>query len=135
MMPRYEGATEIALELNGDGIEVWITTTRPYMRFDSTDPDTREWLQRNGISYEGLIYDDDKYARLLDIVGKRRVIGVVEDLPEQYDRAEALGLAPIMVARNHNVNSRRSTVAGSLYVAARMLRDRAKGWREANGYS
>lgn len=84
------------------GTEVWIATTRPYMRLDNIDPDTREWLSRQNIEFNGLLYGDDKYEMLIDRVGKERIAFVLDDLPEQYDRAEALGLPVWQVKRTHN---------------------------------
>jgi hypothetical protein len=46
--------------LRAEGAEVWLTTTRPHDRFDRVDPDTREWCRRNGINFDGLLYDGDK---------------------------------------------------------------------------
>jgi hypothetical protein len=70
--------------------EIWITTTRPYLRLDQVDPDTRFWLERNGIKYDALLYDEDKYAVLLSSVGKDRVIAIVDDLREQLESAAEL---------------------------------------------
>lgn len=71
----------------GLGIEVWLTTTRPYLRLDNIDPDTRFWLNHHGIEFDGLLFDEDKYQVLADRVDKERVIAIVDDLPEQYDAA------------------------------------------------
>ena len=79
----------------GLGAEVWICTTRPYLRLDNVDPDTREWLRRNGIKYDALLFDpiggDNKYRELMRQAG-RRVACALEDLPEQAARAAAAGV-------------------------------------------
>lgn len=88
-MPAYRWASELA-----DGIahrhlepaEVWICTTRPYLRLDNIDPDTREWLRRNDIHYDGVIFDTlagkyTKYAELARQVGPRVAV-IMDDLPE-----------------------------------------------------
>lgn len=93
--PVLKGAGALVEGLQRAGVEVWITTTRPYNRFDSTDPDTRWWLEYHGIPYDHLLFDDDKYGQLHDIVGER-CIAVVEDLIGNYDRADNLGLNPIL---------------------------------------
>jgi hypothetical protein len=90
-MPCYPGAAELTTAIRRAGAEVWICTTRPYLRLDSIDPDTREWLRRNKIRYDGLLYGDDKYRELKRQVGWR-VAGVLEDLPELW--VEAQGLFP-----------------------------------------
>ena len=69
------------------GAEVWITTTRPYMRLDNIDPDTRFWLQRHGIKYDHLIYGDHKYEDLANQVDPERICFLIDDLAEQIDKA------------------------------------------------
>lgn len=88
-MPCYDGASELTTALRRKGAEVWICTTRPYQRLDNIDPDTREWLRRNKIQYDGLLYGDDKYRELKKQVGWR-VAGVLEDLPELWAEARKL---------------------------------------------
>jgi hypothetical protein len=121
------------------GAEVWITTTRPYLRLDSVDPDTREWLRRNGIQYDHLMYDDDKYGKLRERVGVGRVVAVVEDLPEQYERAVAIlgPQIPILVERWHNqdfreANKGRLTTARSMADVSRYVSGRISGWYRAH---
>lgn len=134
IMPPYPGYDRI-IGLREQS-ELWLTTTRPYLRLDNVDPDTREWCSRNGVAYSGLIYDDDKYKRLAEIVGEDRVVGVLEDLPELYDRAEDLGLNPILILRPHNSHAIRGRQwAGSLYAAAELLANRVERWYKAHGTS
>ncbi len=116
------------------GIEIWVTTTRPYLRLDSVDPDTREWLRRNQVSYHHFMYDDDKYGRLYDLVGSDRVVAILEDLPEQYEEAAAYFgiLTPILIQRPHNLAFRElkspACQAGSLEQAQAMIEERVKIW-------
>lgn len=132
-MPPFGHASDLAHALAGMGAEVWITTTRPYMRLDNVDPDTRFWLERNHIRYDGLIYDDDKYERLLEIVGPDRIVGVVDDLPDLYDAADRLGLRPIQHATRYNRAVRRPCTEATLADVARRLQDRIQEWRDAHG--
>lgn len=126
-MPMYRDAKGFISRIQDLEAEIWITTTRPYLRLDNVDPDTREWLERNKIEYTGLIYDDDKYAKLLEIVGPDRVVGVIDDLPDNYDRAEELGLRPIMVERFHNHSTPRSPRLNMLQIET-LLYNRVQGW-------
>lgn len=96
-MPCYPGAADLARDLRKKGAQVWICTTRPYLRLDNIDPDTREWLRRNRIQYDGVIFGDRKYRELVTIVGVNRVAGVADDLPEQCDQAVALGISGIVI--------------------------------------
>lgn len=97
LQPILPGARELLQEIHRIGAEIWLTTTRPWMKFDSTNPDTIHWLEKHHIPYDHLLYDDDKYDRLHQIVGPGRVVGVLEDLTGPYRRAYDLGLNPILV--------------------------------------
>lgn len=91
-MPVYPGAPALTALIRGVGAEVWLCTTRPYLRLDNVDPDTREWLRRNKIEYDALLFDpvsDDsgtKYDELKRQAGDR-VCSIVDDLPEMYAAA------------------------------------------------
>ncbi len=86
-MPAYAGARELTVEIRKAGAEVWICTTRPYLRLDNIDPDTRHWLRRTGIQYDGVIWGENKYRDLAKIVGPARVVTVLEDLPALCEQA------------------------------------------------
>lgn len=91
-MPPYEGAAQLTDMLrNKLGAEVWICTTRPYMRLDNIDPDTREWLMRSGVQYDAVLFDTlagkgTKYAELRRQAGDR-VACIADDLPEMLQAA------------------------------------------------
>jgi hypothetical protein len=98
-MPAIGGATSLVRSLRNRGCEVWICTTRPYLRLDNIDPDTRVWLQRNNIPYDGVLYGERKWGDLARLVGPDRVLGVLDDLPEQLDAAHRAGLTGRLVQR------------------------------------
>lgn len=94
-MPVYPGASELTREIRSAGAEVWICTTRPYLRLDNVDPDTREWLRRNEIEYDAVIFDPldearNKYDELWD-QATTRVAAIVDDLPEMVVAAREAG--------------------------------------------
>lgn len=95
-MPAYPGIDQLTRGLRIEGVEVWICTTRPYLRLDNVDPDTREWLSRNKIEYDALLFDPaheedgTKYHELYRQVGGERIASIVDDLPEMIDAAEYL---------------------------------------------
>jgi hypothetical protein len=92
-MPAYADIADLVRYIRHSGAEVWFTTTRPYLRLDGIDPDTRHWLRRNGImAYDGLIFSDRKFNDLIRAVGRERVILIVDDLPEKIEEAKRLGL-------------------------------------------
>lgn len=93
-MPVYPGAAELTRAIRRAGAEVWLCTTRPYLRLDNVDPDTREWLGRGRMEYDALLFDpvnedETKYHELYRQVGDR-IASIVEDLPEMLDAAEYL---------------------------------------------
>lgn len=94
-MPCYSGASEMTRTIRKAGAEVWICTTRPYLRLDNIDPDTREWLRRNKIQYDAVIYGEDKYRELVRQVGLERIVAVADDLPEMVRAAHILGIGNI----------------------------------------
>lgn len=106
VMPDVEVLLEILSEWRQEGkVEVWITTTRPWNRLDSTDPDTRFWLDQHFRVYDHLLYDENKYEELGRIVQPMRVLAVVDDLPEKIAEAQQVfgSQVPMMVRRPHNV--------------------------------
>lgn len=89
-MPAYGGVQGLTWGIRDEGAEVWICTTRPYLRLDNIDPDTREWLARNRIHYDAVLFGEQKYAELRRQAGDR-VVAVFDDLPEQCDQAVQQG--------------------------------------------
>lgn len=130
-MPAHRNAAELASKVREAGAELWITTTRPYLRHDGIDPDTREWLKRNLIEYDYLLYDDEKYERLADTVDRSRVAAVLDDLgPELYSAGEQFGHHTPIISRtiwNRAVNISYPR-ADSLLKALDMISTRLTHW-------
>lgn len=101
-MPVYPYAREMTVALRKAGAEVWICTTRPYLRLDNIDPDTRHWLRRHGIQYDGVLFGEKKYRDLVRIVGSGAVVAVVDDLPEMVDHASAQGVFAFLRDQPYN---------------------------------
>jgi hypothetical protein len=93
-MPVYPGADSLTKMVRAAGAEIWLCTTRPWQRLDNIDPDTREWLRRNKVEYDYVLYGEDKYEELERQAGKERVIAIVDDLPEMIFEAAQLELGP-----------------------------------------
>lgn len=102
MMDPFEGALDLVRCAYSAGMEVWITTTRPYNRFDSTDPDTRHWLERHGFPWHHIIYDDDKYHRLAEQVDVDRIVMVFEDQEDQLSQAGGLKMPTCLMRTTYN---------------------------------
>lgn len=101
-MPCYPGSAELLRYMRKSGCEVWICTTRPYLRLDNIDPDTRHWLRRNHIPYDGVIFGEHKYRELVKIVGRERVLMVLDDLPEMIAQTVALSIPGVLRDQPYN---------------------------------
>lgn len=101
-MPAYPHARQLTVNLRALSAEVWICTTRPYLRLDNIDPDTRHWLRRHGIQYDGVLFGENKYRELLRRVPAGRVVAVLDDLYEMVLQASNLGLPAILRDQPYN---------------------------------
>ncbi len=101
-MPIYPGAAELTRSIRKNGGEVWICTTRPFLRLDNIDPDTRHWIRRNGIQSDGAIFGEHKYRDLAKVVGAERVVGILDDLPEMCEIASSLGMTAYLKDQPYN---------------------------------
>lgn len=134
-LPLYPGVYDLFEDLAVYDCEIWICTTRPWQRLDNIDPDTQEWLRRNNLSVNGLLYGDDKYRQLMSRVDGARVAACVEDLPEQFDMAHHLGLPVIQIERQHNSGAGLSRVPrGSMDVVRAWVSDRVLSWNQKNDF-
>lgn len=130
-MPTYQGAVGMVNTLRSVGAEVWLTTTRPYLRLDNVDPDTRWWLELHRFQYDGLLYDEHKYQVLMDIVGKERIVGILDDDPEMFDEAETLGLPVWLIRRQHNQHVQVPRLAPNLDAASDIFRCNIEEWKNS----
>jgi len=127
----YPNAREVLSGIRSYGVEIWVATTRPWQRLDNVDPDTREWLRRNGIEIDGLLYGDDKYEQLIETVDKDRIVACFEDLPQQMSFGSLLDLPMYQIYRPHNeTTSARWQPGGSLPEAGRWALERLDVWRD-----
>lgn len=132
-MPVKEGAHEMLYVMNRVGAEIWLTTTRPYLRLDNVDPDTRHWLERNDLRFDYMLYDEEKYHMLLERVDKERIVFVLDDLAECYDEADALGLPVHLIRNPYNGTVRRTRTCSTLRTAASRMLDTVNKWKEQHG--
>lgn len=104
-MPVYDDIGEFTHMVRDAGCQVWICTTRPYLSLDNIDPDTRHWLRRAGMQYDGVLYGPHKYRDLVRQVGASRVVVVYDDLPKMIQQATSLGLPAWLRAQPYNESS------------------------------
>jgi len=135
-MSPVPGAADMVAAVRKAGAEVWVCTTRPYLRLDNIDPDTRAWLRRNRITFDGVLFGERKYQDLATLVGSERVIGVIDDLPYQVENAERAGLKARMIQRTYNQRwwgQLRHDPLPSLPAARVWLADEIHRWKGSNG--
>jgi hypothetical protein len=101
-MPAYEGIGEFTRHVRRSNVQLWICTTRPYLRLDNIDPDTRHWLRRNGLQHDAVLYGPHKYRDLVRAVGAGRVLLVIDDLPAMLEQAAGLGLTSVLRSQPYN---------------------------------
>ena len=130
--PVYQGAMELTAYLRLIGAEVWLTTTRPHDRFDRVDPDTREWLRRAGIEFDGLLYHDDKMSELADRVGPGRVCFVMDDQEDiLLEAASLFGQAAVVLRRTtYNRGVKWPVVVEDLGAAQLKAEAHVRLWKE-----
>lgn len=133
-MPPDPELPELLEALQAVPVEVWITTTRPYLRLDNVDPDTRFWLNHYGVVYDGMIYDEHKYEILSKTVDPGRVIAIVDDLPEQIGRARRFfgDMVPLHKHAPHNRTNQMRPGTSSLSAVAKTITARYERWEENN---
>lgn len=137
-MPAYEGGDLLTEALRNCGAEIWICTTRPYLRLDNIDPDTREWLRRNRIQYDAVLFGDDKYEELVRQVGVDRIVAIADDLPEQIEKAAIAGIRKIYLRdQPYNVSvlpqeSPYFTRIKSCWQLQKFIVQDIKDWKERN---
>lgn len=108
-MPVYPGVRDLTVHIRNRGCQVWICTTRPYLRLDNIDPDTRHWItKRAHAQYDGILYGEHKYRDLVKTVGADRIVMVVDDLPEMIGQALDLGLRACLRNQPYNLYFDRS---------------------------
>lgn len=104
-MPVYPGVAEMTKEFRHGGATIWMCTTRPYLRLDNIDPDTRHWLRRNRIQYDHILFGTNKYRELVRNVNPDDVLAVLDDLPEMCYAARAVGLQGYIKDASYNVDN------------------------------
>jgi hypothetical protein len=103
-MPVYEGAHELVASIREMGVEVWICTSRPAYKLDTIEPDTKHWLRVNRITFDHMIFGDNKYHDLVKQVPHDKIVCVLDDLTEMVAQATRLRLPAMLIERPHNAD-------------------------------
>ena len=65
-IPPIPGASELTSALKDMGYGIVIITARPNKKYPGLSKVTTDWLLRNGIQYDAIIFDPDKHIRVLE---------------------------------------------------------------------
>jgi hypothetical protein len=129
-MPCYPGADKLTKTIRDAGAELWLCTTRPYLKLDSQSVNTRHWLRLHKIQYDALIYGERKYRDLARIVGVSRVAAVLDDLPEMIIQADSLGMWTMLRDQPYNKHLNWHYRAMDLDQARRTILQEVRTWRK-----
>ena len=145
-MPVYPGARELTVNIRKAGAQVWVCTTRPYLKYDQLYKDTLHWLRRHRIPYDAVIHGERKYRDLARIVSTgrtasgigSRVAAVLDDLPEMCQQATDMGLPTLLRDQPYNRHWRGTSDLFLSRVfdmedAAKWIDSALYWWEEANG--
>lgn len=133
-MPMYDGAADLVRALHRQDVEVWLCTTRPWLRLDNIDPDTRHWCQRNGIEFDGMLFGEDKYAQLEQRVDIDRIVAVVDDEGSQIVTAHEMGLPYIWREHEYNYEHALGPMVRTMPELMTVLNQRIAAWKETHGW-
>jgi len=142
-MPVMPGALFLMTTLLVMDVEIWLTTTRPYLQIGNVDEDTREWLRRQQLPFDHLLYTDRKYEELVTQVNADRIACVIEDqVYPEYSEAVNLGLPALLVRTPYNEGAIREAgstgpnmpqVVDGLDAARAMTMILVNEWRKKHG--
>jgi len=132
-MPVFDGAANLLHTILDHDAELWLTTTRPYLSLDTVIPDTVAWLGRNGMTdYDGMLFDEDKYAKLVERVHPERIVAVIDDLPEMCEMADEYVGAPVAILMGTEWNSAHWTRRSSMWQIIAGIGDLIDKWKESH---
>ena len=94
------GAKEVLDALKADEYDIIILTSRPFRTHRSLFKQTTDWLDKNGLVYDGLISGADKYARILTEVPSLKFM--VEDHRAYANHIASFGFTVFLMDSKYN---------------------------------
>ena len=96
------GAVEFTQSIKCMGFTVVLLTSRPYKQYSRSFADTMYWLDTNEFSYDAILWDDNKEARLAEEFSPSSVAMFVDDDEHNVDRVKASGFNAMLLDRPYN---------------------------------
>jgi len=78
-IPVLNGAKKFLKDLKKNGYQIVLLSARPYKKYRRIFADTKEWLKKNNLVHDAILWDEDKCARLIKEFGTDKVKFFVED--------------------------------------------------------
>lgn len=100
-IPVCKGVQEFIAFLREEGYAIVLLTARPYQTYKRIFAGTIEWLKKNGIHYDMVIFDENKEEALINEFGSK-VEFFVEDNPSNAKKISRLGIKCYLVEHPYN---------------------------------
>ena len=78
-IPVLDEAKWFLKTLKKNNYQIVLLSARPYKKYRRIFADTKEWLEKNGLVYDAILWDEDKCSRLIKEFGENSVEFFVED--------------------------------------------------------
>lgn len=119
--PVREGAKDLLDGLRAHGFSVVLLSRRPYWRHYRIFADTLEWLQRNNLQHEAILFHPQKHVKILETFPN--MVAMVDDEVEVCRAVQAAGVPTVLVRGELNSGREYKELrcAGSPHIALNMI--------------
>ena len=101
-IPVVKGAKRFLDIIKKRGYAIVLLTSRPYKQYKRMFADTMEWLDKNKLYYDAIIFDEEKNIRLYREFGDRVKFFVEDELGKANEVAE-IGIKTFLINRAYNI--------------------------------
>lgn len=105
-IPVIPGAAEFLQKLRNHGYKIMLLTSRPYQKYKRIFSDTMEWLQKNNLVFDSIIFDEKKEERLVKEFGVDKIEFFVDDVAKNANTISQLGLPCYLIDRPYNKDAK-----------------------------
>jgi len=101
-MAAVPGAAEGLARVSAAGVKIVLITARPQWQYKRLHSDTVYWLNREGMTYDLLLFSRNKVEAVYDHVRPAWPIAFVEDHPVNADAIAEAGIQVLLYDQPHN---------------------------------
>lgn len=109
-LPVIPGAKEFLETLRAKGYQIVLLSARPYKQYKRIFADTQEWLKKNQLPYDAILWDENKCVKLLREFGQDTVSFFVEDHLGQANDVARLGCKVYLLEKSYNQGATRGGI-------------------------